>query len=292
MNILRSKAIAAITAICFIPCALAAPAQRIVALPEGSRIYLELLEKVSGKRGEASEGDFVRARVWRDVAIEGATVINAGTITHVRVDKVKHSRMFGMKGKLALGAVETKTTDGQVVALTGGYHKEGKSYAAATTTVTLLLFWPAMFVFGKAAELPAGTVFDAFTVNTMKVRLEGQAAAPAVNLSVMLGPQFSAEFLLDNLAGEKAPKNFQISVTGPTNIPTALAIDTVNGKPVDPLPLTTVSSTPIGEKVEMLTEVSVKTLAKHFQKGINRVEVAYTVDGKREAAEAILNAQF
>jgi hypothetical protein len=200
--------------------------------------------------------------------------------------------MFGMKGKLALGAVETRTTDGQVVSLTGGYHKEGKSYAAATTTVTLLLFWPAMFVFGKAAELPAGTVFDAFTVNTMKVRLEGQEAAPAVNLSSILGPQFSAEFLMDNLIGEKPPDNFQIRVTGPSDMPAALAIDAVNGKPIDPMELTIVSSTPVDEKIEVLAEVSVRKLTKHFQKGINRVDVSYSVDGKREAAEAILNAQF
>lgn len=292
MNVLRSKTIAAIALVCFMSSSFAAPAQRIVALPEGSRIYLELLEQVSGKRGEAGEGDFVRARVWRDVTIEGAIFIKAGTITQVRVDKVKHSRMFGMKGALALGAVETKTIDDQVVALTGGYHKEGKSYAGVTTAVFLVLFWPAMFVFGKAAELPAGTVFDAFTVNTMKVHLEGDEAAPVVNLSAMFGPLFSAEFLIDNLTGKNAPENFQIRVTGPSDIPTTLTIDTVNGKPVDPLPLTIVSTTPNGEKVELLTEVSVKTLAKHFQKGINRVEIAYTVDGKRTAAEAILNAQL
>lgn len=292
MDILRSKAIAAIVLVCFVSSSLAAPAQRIVMLPEGTRIYLELLEKVSGKRGEAAEGGFVRARVWRDVTVDGATVIKAGTISQVRVDKVQHSRMFGMKGKLALGAVETKSVDDQVVALTGGYHKEGKSYAGVTTAVFLVVFWPAMFVFGKAAELPAGTVFDCYTVNTIKTRLEGAEAAPVFSLSSMQGPQFSAEFLMDNLTGDKPPESFQIRVRGPSKIPAALVIDTVNGKPVEPLPLTIVSTTPMGETIEMLTEVSVKTLAKHFQKGINRVEVAYTADGERAFTEAILNAQL
>jgi len=286
------KAVALAVAAGHFSSVIAAPVQRDVVLPEGTRIYLELLERVSGKRGEANEGDVVRSRVWRDVTVDGVTIISAGTMAHVRVDNVKHARMFGMKGELSLGAVETKTTDGQVVTLTGGYNKEGKSYAAVTTTVTLLLFWPAMFVFGKAAHLPTGTVFDAFTLNAMKMRVEGAEAAPVVNLAAVFEPGLSAEFVMDNLRGEKPPDNFQIRVIGPRDIPTTLVIDSVNGKPIEPLGLEVVGNTPMDERLELLTEVSVKKLAKHFQKGINRVEVAYNVDGKKESAEAILNAQF
>ena len=36
-------------------------------LPEGTRVYLELNELVSGKRGEAEVGQKVQCSVWRDV---------------------------------------------------------------------------------------------------------------------------------------------------------------------------------------------------------------------------------
>lgn len=292
MNATLRGTVCLIAALCYASVSMAATTQRIVTLPEGTRIYLELLERVSGKRGEASEGDMVKARVWRDVSVGGVALIKAGTIAQVRVDKVKHAQMFGMKGKLSLGAVETKTVDDQVVDLTGGYHKEGKSYAAATTTVALILFWPAMFVFGKAAELPAGTVFDAFTVNTIRVALAGEAAAPSISLASLSDKTFSAEFMMDNLQGKEAPKNFQLRVTGPIDLPETLVIDNVNGAPVEPLPLTISNRQNTGDAVSEVAEVPVKTLVKLFRKGINRVEVAYTLDGERHSAEAILNAQI
>lgn len=286
------KALCVLLIASFTSSSLAATSHRVVSLPEGTRIYLELLERVSGKRGEASEGDFVRARVWRDVSVDGAVLIRSGTIAQVRVDKVKHAQMFGMKGKLALGAVETKTVDDQIVTLTGGYHKEGKSYAAATTAVTLLLFWPAMFVFGKAAELPAGTVFDSFTVNKIPVALVGEAATPSISLASLSGESLTAEFLLDNLKGDKPPENFQIRVSGPPTIPEELVIDTVNGSPVEPLPLMILSRETSENTVTLIAEVSVKKLAKLFRKGINRVDVSFQQDGERKAVEAILNAQI
>ena len=41
-----------------------------------------------------------------------------------------------------------------------------------------------------------------------------------------------------------------------------------------------------------VAEVSAKTLAKHFARGINRFEVAYTEDGQRHATEVVMDVQM
>ena len=50
-----------------------------VVIPDGSTVYLVTLETVVGKKSETAVGDFVRARVWRDVVIDGQIVIKGGT---------------------------------------------------------------------------------------------------------------------------------------------------------------------------------------------------------------------
>jgi hypothetical protein len=41
-----------------------------------------------------------------------------------------------------------------------------------------------------------------------------------------------------------------------------------------------------------VAEVSAKTLAKHFARGINRFEVAYTDGGERRATEVMMDVQM
>lgn len=44
--------------------------------------------------------------------------------------------------------------------------------------------------------------------------------------------------------------------------------------------------------VTAICEVKIKPLAKHFQKGINRFEVAWQDGGERKATEVILDVQM
>ncbi len=45
-------------------------------------------------------------------------------------------------------------------------------------------------------------------------------------------------------------------------------------------------------EVTAVCEVKLKPLAKHFQKGVNRFEVAYLGSDERSAAEVILDVQM
>jgi hypothetical protein len=262
-------------------------------LPAGSRLYLALDEGVSSARGEVDVGSMVRCRVWRDVEDRGVVFIKSGAPATCRVDKVKRRNMAGTEGSLSIGGVETRSVDGQMVALSGGYHKEGSGHKAVVWTVGILLLWPALFVPGGNAELPPGTVFDVSTVNDVK--LDSVATPKTVNLAGLMGSAsdaFSADFMLEDFMNQPKHDTFRIKVTKGGEAPTRLVVDSVNGKSIPAIPLTLGKVETNGDDKTVVAEVGAKTLAKHFARGINRFEVAYDDGGRRKAAEVVMDVQM
>lgn len=261
-------------------------------LPAGTRFYLVTDQLVSSKRGEADTGMPVMCRVWRDVDLDGTVFIKGGTPASCRVDKVKRSNMGGIEGKVSIGGIETKSIDGQTIMLQGGYNKEGSGRKAAVWTAGILLLWPILFVPGGAAELPPGTVFDVATVNNLSMAVE-TAQRPRLNLgSLMSG--MSAEILLDEFLAQKKPESLKVRLTvpGDTIRLDAVSIDSVNGRAIEPLPMTVLESTRVDGEVVAICDVKIKTLAKHFQKGVNRFEIASSGGVERSVAELILDVQM
>jgi hypothetical protein len=262
-------------------------------LPAGTRIYLTLDENVSSARGGDDVGTIVRCRVWRDVESRGVTFIKSGQPATCRVDKVSRRNMGGTEGKVSIAGFDTKSVDDQPIMLAGGYNKEGSGHKAVVWTVGLLLLWPVLFVPGGNAELPPGTVFDVTTVNDLKLAAATVAAAPrSVDLRGMVDG-LSAEFMLDDFLAQPKHDVFRIKVAKDGKLPDKLVIDSVNGKTIDAIPLTVKAPvTKDGETTSAVAEVSPKVLAKHFAKGINRFEVAYTEDGQRKATEVVMDVQM
>ena len=265
-----------------------------ITIPDGTVVYLATLETVIGKKNETAVGDLVRARVWRDVIVDGAVVIKGGTAAMARVSSIKSRNVLGIKGKMSLAAVETTAIDGTKVYLDGGYNKEGKGRMAVALGVGMLLFWPALFVPGKAAELPAGTVMDSFIMGSTSVSVaDNKRPTKAINLgSVMSG--FSVEVLYEMLADEKKPKFFDFLITTDLDAPTDFFIDVINNESVEPIALETLSLEEITEDEEraVRANVKIKTLAKLFKKGINTFEIAYDDNGERVAEEVILQIEM
>lgn len=261
-------------------------------LPEGTRIYLRLDEAVSGKRGKAEVGDIVQCSVWRDVEVQGVVMVKAGTRAGCKVDYVKHANIAGIKGKLEIGARDTRTTDGQLLQLTGGYDKQGKGRMALSITLGALFILP-IFIPGSAAVLPEGTVFDAYSGPDAQIAVAIESNnPPTISLGNMFSP-LTADVLLDDFMVPNAkPEFFKIHITKRGNLPTQFVIDSVNGKSVEAMPLEITESKMEGDTADLIATIKIKTLVKHFQKGINRFEVAYTQDGERTAVETILNIQI
>ena len=263
-------------------------------LSAGSRVYLSLEEKVSRARGGDDVGTIVRCRVWRDVEEQGTIFIKAETPATCRVDSVSRNNMGGFEGKISVAAVETRSVEDQNVGLSGGYNKEGSGHKAIVWTAGLLLFWPALFFHGGNATLPPGTVFDAYTVNDLRLSPPEASAPPppaTVDLRSLSGA-FSAEFMLDDFAKQPKHETFRIKISKADQIPSGLVIDTVNGKSVPPISLH-VGPVEVKEGTAFaVAEVSAKDLVKYFARGINRFDVSYTTDGQRQAAEVVMNVQM
>jgi hypothetical protein len=262
-------------------------------LAAGTRMYISLDEMVSSARGGDDVGTVVRCRVWRDVENAGVVFIKAGTPATCRVDKVSRRNLGGFEGKVAVGGVETRSVDGQTVMLSGGYNKDGDGHKAVVLTVGLLLLWPVLFVPGGNAELPPGTVFDVSTVNDLQM---ASASVPStsrkIDLRGMSDAGLAVEFMVDDFVNQPKHETFRVKVSKDGQLPAKLYIDNVNGKPVEAIPLTVKGAVVRDGEASAVAEVSAKTLAKHFARGINRFEVAYDEDGQRRSTEVVMDVQM
>ncbi len=261
-----------------------------VQLPTETRVYIETKQALIGKGDQVTEGQFVNAAVWRDVVVNGNVLIAAGAPVIAKVDTLKKRQIAGVKGEMSIGAYETVSVDGQKIQLSGGYHKEGKSRMALSITLGVLFILP-IFIPGKAAELPTGTIFDAYVDNNWNVELGDARVARKVDLSYM-SSDLSAELLYAKLEAQEKPEFFEFEIRTAESALTEFVIDRVNDKPISPVELKNISErNEDGERV-INAQVKIKTLLKVFAKGINTIEIASEQGGQRTAAKLIVDIQI
>jgi|GEM_PF-804415 len=265
----------------------------IVTIPANTMVYVETDEPVSGKKKHTQVGQVIRASVWRDVQIDGNVVIDAGTPVLVRVDTLKGAKIAGIKGKMSLGAYDTTGVGGATIDLGGGYYKEGKGRIALTATLAGIVFLPLIFIKGKSASLPRGTVFDAYTKRRTMIDL-GEQITPSqsINLSGVMGPMLEVEVLYDELTAAEDPEYFAFAIKAPVGSGGKFVIDTVNHVQIDELELKTESTGKENEQEQWRGEVKIKKLGKQFKKGINTFEIVTIINGERVSQEVVLDIQI
>lgn len=261
-----------------------------VVLPTETRIYIETMEELVAKGDRVTQGQLVASQVWRDVVIDGVVVVKAGTPVISRVDSVKRRQIAGVKGQMTIGAYETQSIDGQTIQLSGGYHKEGKSRMALSITLGVLLIIP-IFIPGQAAELPSGTIFDAYVEKDWNIATAGIPRVQTIDLSY-LESDIEAELLYDKLAEEDKPKYFEFRITVPSDAPREFVIDRVNSEEVKPLKLKILSAAEVDGEVVINARVKIKTLVKKFDKGINFIEIANQGTPERVATRLMVDIEI
>lgn len=261
-----------------------------IRLPPDTRVYVETKQDLIGKGDRVQQGQMVRANVWRDVVINGHVLITAGTPVVAKVDQVKKRQIAGVKGSMTIGAYETESVDGQVIQLSGGYHKEGKSRMALSITLGVLFILP-IFIPGKAAELPSGTVFDAYIDRSWQIEIVDSNSVRKLDLSNM-GADISAELLYDKFEAEEKPKYFEFQITVPQGAPTDFVIDRINSEEIKPLKLKNISENIEDDESVVNAQIKIKTLLKEFAKGINTIEIAYIKGDERVATMLTIDIEI
>lgn len=117
-------------------------------IPEGTAVHLRLNQTVSSLHAHA--GDRLEFIVEKDVAVGDRTVIQAGSIAHGSVLRVKGKRILGIGGKVVYGIDSVALVTGETVGLSARKVVKGSSHTwrmVAGMAVTAVFFLPAAPIF-------------------------------------------------------------------------------------------------------------------------------------------------
>ena len=137
-------------------------------LKAGTAIQIELAETISSN--SIASGQVVYFKVKYDVEIQNATLIQAGQILKGVVTKAEKAKELGKQGELFIQVSSVLAVDGQEVMLSGNIFREVENKSAESIGNAAIIFWPALFMKGKEAEILAGTVFNATVGETTYVK--------------------------------------------------------------------------------------------------------------------------
>ena len=78
-------------------------------IPRGTVVFGELDERITSNGNKFRVGYPVDSHVWKDVVVDGHTVIAAGTPIEMRISKLRGSGTGGRGGALEIMAVSVST---------------------------------------------------------------------------------------------------------------------------------------------------------------------------------------
>ena len=260
-----------------------------VAVPFGTRVFIELDQLVTSKKKKNRPGSFVHAHVWRDVVVDGKTIVKAGTPAMVQVGDIKGAKVAGVKGHVELKAMHVNAVDGSDLMLTGGYDQSGKSLTALSVTLAVVVFVPLIFLKGKQAKLQPGLVFDAMVSQPTHIDLDD---AP-IRIRMANRSPLKVTVPLDQLEketnGKQEVKNLPLRIRYEGETITGPRIVKVNDVAIQPIPITVgFKVTESDGSVTAEGSVNLKELGKHFTKGFNR----FTVDVAGQTDDVVLDLEL
>ncbi len=237
-----------------------------VTVPFGTAVFCELDQKVTSKKRKWSEGDRVRAHVWKDVRVGTHVVIKAGTPVMVQVSKLQKARIAGQEGSLELSALSVVGVDGVDIPLQGGYDKSGKGRVGLSVSLGILVFAPLVFIKGKQAVLKRGTIFDAMVRNPTDITVETATKRPVLRVPSTL----KVGVLYDEIDMDAQTILLPMSIS--TDQPfERVEIVAINDEALEPPLQLDMVGAPVDGKVKATTPW--KPLAKMMTQGMNRLSV-------------------
>jgi hypothetical protein len=237
-------------------------------IPQGTVVFGELDERITSNGKKFRVGYPVDAHVWKDVVVDGHTVIAAGTPLVMRISELKESGTGGRGGGLEVMAVSVKAQDGTEITLRGGYDRAGEDRFGLARGVSMIL-WPAAFLPGRRAVLDVGTVFDASIPANTRVTVPDNEL-PTLRLTDR--PDLSVDILYDDIDQREGSLPFELTLCNKPFTREA-SVTAVNDKEIRPI-LVTIISGKQGDPCHVFgARVNLEALREHFSAGINRFSV-------------------
>ena len=252
-------------------------------IPQGTVVFGELDEKITSNANKFRVGYPVDGHVWKDVVVDGHTIIRAGTPIELRISRLAGKSVGGQGGALQIMAVSVKAVDGTEITLGGGYDQSATDISGLTRALSMFI-WPASFLPGKNAVLDVGTVFDSsIPANTRIVLPDG--ALPTLKL--VPRPDLAVDVLYDDIDQKEGTLPLSLRLCDKEYTREA-HITSVNDDDVKPILVTII----VGKRGEPCHEftgrVNLESLKEHFVPGINR----FTVSMGGAKATTVLNVEM
>jgi hypothetical protein len=239
-----------------------------IVIPRGTVVFGALEEKVTSNQRQFRVGREVDGSVWKDVIVDGHTVIPAGTPLVLRISRIDGSSAGGRGGTLEIMAISVTAIDGTKISLDGGYDQAGGDRYGLTRALSYIL-WPAGFLPGRKAVLDEGTVFDASIPADTRVDLP-DTAVPTLRLTEL--SDLDVEVVYDEINQREGALPLALTLCNRDFVRRA-DITAVNDKPIRPILVTIITSHSGSPCHDFRARVNLEELTKHFTPGINRFAV-------------------
>jgi hypothetical protein len=237
-------------------------------IPRGTVVFGELEERITSNDRKFRVGYPVDSHVWRDVVVDGHTIIAAGTPIVARISQLRESGTGGRGGSLEIMAVSVKATDGTEITLTGGYDQAGNDRYGLARGLSMIL-WPSAFLPGRRAVLEIGTVFDASIPANTRVTVPDDAV-PTLRLGER--PDLFVDVDYDGI-NERAGTLPLVLMLCNKPFTREASVTAVNDKEIRPILVSIVSGKQGSPCHELTGRVNLESLREHFSPGINRFSV-------------------
>ena len=139
-------------------------------IAEGTIVPLYTARTISSK--DMQVGSLIELRVKDPIVDQNNYIlIGANTIVYATVNQIEKAKTGGRAGSLGLLIQNIKGIDGQKIPAYLNMGTEGQDKQGAAWGIGLFLFWPALFMKGKEAEIQAGTLVTAIISESRKVKI-------------------------------------------------------------------------------------------------------------------------
>ena len=238
-------------------------------IPRGTVVFGELDERITSNEKKFRVGYPVDSHVWKDVIVDGHTVIPAGTPIVMRISKLSDSNVGGRGGSLRIMAVSVKATDGTEISLSGGYDQAGNDRYGLARGLSYIL-WPTAFLPGRRAVLDQGTVFDASIPANTRITIP-EGALPTLKLTQKT--DLTVDVVYDEIDDKEGTLPLALTLCN-RDFTREANVTAVNESAVRPILVAIVVGKRGDPCHEFRGRVNLESLREHFNPGINRFSVS------------------